>query len=233
MYAPNHKLREPWRFVLAIEEGQTRYVDALMELLTARGQFETKTSEQRQQAEQKLREVPVYLTVLCQVQGTPDQQLEDTLATAAMIQNLQLVATERGLGCCWKSGKHWFTPEYASIVNVSGHHAIGHVRYSTAGGNTLENTQPLHFKSRTGDLALAHNWNLVNADSLKHLLEAEGASFQTTRKWTGSRRHSNRLASPRSTCQTENVPKGQVDALLRGAHSASYPCSRQSSPNSK
>ncbi len=25
MYAPNHKLREPWRFVLAIEEGQTRY----------------------------------------------------------------------------------------------------------------------------------------------------------------------------------------------------------------
>ncbi len=119
MYAPNHKLREPWRFVLAIEEGQTRYVDALMELLTARGQFETKTSEQRQQAEQKLREVPVYLTVLCQVQGTPDQQLEDTLATAAMIQNLQLVATERGLGCCWKSGKHWFTPEYSSIVHAS------------------------------------------------------------------------------------------------------------------
>jgi len=119
IYAPNHKLREPWRFVLAIEDGQTRYVDALMELLTARGQFKTKTSEQRQQAEQKLREVPVYLTVLCQVQGTPDQQLEDTLATAAMIQNLQLVATERGLGCCWKSGKHWFTPEYASLVDAS------------------------------------------------------------------------------------------------------------------
>lgn len=119
IYAPNHKLREPWRFVLAIEDGQTRYVDALMELLTARGQFETKTSEQRQQAEQKLREVPVYLTVLCQVQGTPDQQLEDTLATAAMIQNLQLVATERGLGCCWKSGKHWFTLEYASLVDAS------------------------------------------------------------------------------------------------------------------
>ncbi|KTR27391.1 nitroreductase [Exiguobacterium indicum] len=119
IYAPNHKLREPWRFVLAIEDGQTRYVDALTELLTARGQFETKTSEQRQQAEQKLREVPVYLTVLCQVQGTPDQQLEDTLATAAMIQNLQLVATERGLGCCWKSGKHWFTPEYASLVDAS------------------------------------------------------------------------------------------------------------------
>ncbi|MGI1805933.1 nitroreductase family protein [Exiguobacterium sp. TDN 0502] len=119
IYAPNHKLREPWRFVLAIEEGQKRYVDALMELLTARGQFETKTPEQRQQAEQKLREVPVYLTVLCATQGTPDQQLEDTLATAAMIQNLQLLATERGLGCCWKSGKHWFTPEYATLVHAT------------------------------------------------------------------------------------------------------------------
>ncbi|MGL6103426.1 MAG: amidophosphoribosyltransferase, partial [Exiguobacterium acetylicum] len=67
-----------------------------------------------------------------------------------------------------------------TLTNLNGHHAIGHVRYSTAGGNTLENTQPLHFKSRTGDLALAHNGNLVNADSLKHLLEAEGAIFQTT-----------------------------------------------------
>jgi len=67
-----------------------------------------------------------------------------------------------------------------TLTNLKGHHAIGHVRYSTAGGNTLENTQPLHFKSRTGDLALAHNGNLVNADSLKHLLEAEGAIFQTT-----------------------------------------------------
>ncbi len=66
------------------------------------------------------------------------------------------------------------------LATLSGHHAIGHVRYSTAGGNTLENTQPLHFKSKTGDLALAHNGNLVNADSLKHLLEAEGAIFQTT-----------------------------------------------------
>lgn len=119
IYAPNHKLREPWRFVLAMEDGQTRYVDSLMELLTARGQFETKTIEQRQQAEQRLREVPVYLTIFCQEQGTPDQQLEDILATAAMIQNLQLVATERGLGCCWKSGKHWFTPEYASLVGAS------------------------------------------------------------------------------------------------------------------
>lgn len=68
----------------------------------------------------------------------------------------------------------------ATLDTLIGHHAIGHVRYSTAGGNTLENVQPLHFKSLTGDLAMAHNGNLVNANELKHMLEAEGAIFQTT-----------------------------------------------------
>lgn len=67
-----------------------------------------------------------------------------------------------------------------SLDTLTGNHAIGHVRYSTAGGNTLENVQPLHFKSLTGDLAMAHNGNLVNANELKHMLEAEGAIFQTT-----------------------------------------------------
>ena len=67
-----------------------------------------------------------------------------------------------------------------SLDALTGHHAIGHVRYSTAGGNTLENVQPFHFKSLTGDLAMAHNGNLVNANELKHMLEAEGAIFQTT-----------------------------------------------------
>ncbi len=67
-----------------------------------------------------------------------------------------------------------------SLDGLTGNHAIGHVRYSTAGGNTLENVQPLHFKSLTGDLAMAHNGNLVNANELKHMLEAEGAIFQTT-----------------------------------------------------
>ena len=65
-----------------------------------------------------------------------------------------------------------------SLDALTGHHAIGHVRYSTAGGNTLENVQPLHFKSLTGDLAMAHNGNLVNANELKHMLEAEVRFFR-------------------------------------------------------
>lgn len=66
------------------------------------------------------------------------------------------------------------------IKNMPGKGAIGHVRYTTAGGSSLLNVQPFVFNSTTGSLALAHNGNLVNANALKHQLERQGSIFQTT-----------------------------------------------------
>lgn len=66
------------------------------------------------------------------------------------------------------------------IETLHGNGAIGHVRYSTAGGGGLANTQPLLFNSQTGSLALAHNGNLVNANTLKRELETQGSIFHTT-----------------------------------------------------
>nr|WP_286201243.1 class II glutamine amidotransferase [Bacillus sp. ISL-4] len=40
---------------------------------------------------------------------------------------------------------------------------IGHVRYSTSGESLLQNAHPLVFKYSKGDLAVAHNGNLINA----------------------------------------------------------------------
>lgn len=66
------------------------------------------------------------------------------------------------------------------IEDLQGTGAIGHVRYATAGGGGYENVQPLLFQSQNGGLALAHNGNLVNADSLRNQLEAQGSIFQTS-----------------------------------------------------
>ncbi|WLR51096.1 amidophosphoribosyltransferase [Bacillus tianshenii] len=66
------------------------------------------------------------------------------------------------------------------LQHLTGKAAIGHVRYSTAGGGGYENVQPLLFRSQTGSLALAHNGNLVNANALKHQLEGQGSIFQTS-----------------------------------------------------
>jgi amidophosphoribosyltransferase len=63
---------------------------------------------------------------------------------------------------------------------LKGHVAVGHVRYSTAGGSRACNAQPLMANYRGGNMAVAHNGNLTNADELARALEANGAIFQST-----------------------------------------------------
>jgi amidophosphoribosyltransferase len=57
---------------------------------------------------------------------------------------------------------------------------IGHVRYSTKGGNRLENVQPIHVTCNKGEIALAHNGNISNVDAIKQELFDEGSIFQTS-----------------------------------------------------
>lgn len=71
-----------------------------------------------------------------------------------------------------------FDPD--QLATKIGNAAIGHVRYSTSGSSILANAQPLFAKSVLGDIALAHNGNLVNAKFLRQQLELEGAVFQTS-----------------------------------------------------
>src|SRR5687767_2367089 len=53
-----------------------------------------------------------------------------------------------------------FTQE--RLARLPGDIAIGHVRYSTAGGSMLCNAQPIVASTSKGPIALAHNGNLIN-----------------------------------------------------------------------
>ncbi|MBW5445691.1 amidophosphoribosyltransferase [Cohnella sp. CFH 77786] len=66
------------------------------------------------------------------------------------------------------------------IASLPGDRSIGHVRYSTAGESKLANAQPLVFKYRGGDLAVATNGNIVNAPQIRRELESQGSIFQTS-----------------------------------------------------
>jgi len=66
------------------------------------------------------------------------------------------------------------------INRLSGNIAIGHDRYSTAGESEKQNAQPLVVRYKDGSIALAHNGNLVNADSMREILENDGVIFQTS-----------------------------------------------------
>src|SRR5271154_7049203 len=70
-----------------------------------------------------------------------------------------------------------FSPK--DLAALPGDRAIGHVRYSTAGGSHLRNAQPFAVEYARGSLAVAHNGNLTNHLELRERLEVRGSIFQS------------------------------------------------------
>src|SRR5947207_2607749 len=67
-----------------------------------------------------------------------------------------------------------------ALESMPGHLAIGHTRYSTAGESKLQNAQPILIDCAHGQIAIAHNGNLVNARDLRDQLVRDGSIFQTS-----------------------------------------------------
>lgn len=65
------------------------------------------------------------------------------------------------------------------IQAINGDSAIGHVRYSTAGSSQIENAQPILITCQHGQIAVAHNGNLVNAMAVRQELEKDGSIFNS------------------------------------------------------
>ncbi|MCY3882409.1 MAG: amidophosphoribosyltransferase [Dehalococcoidia bacterium] len=68
------------------------------------------------------------------------------------------------------------------LARLQGHIAIGHTRYSTAGGSLARNAQPIVVRDRESgsEIAVAHNGNLVNADVLREDVAAMGVELHGT-----------------------------------------------------
>ena len=101
------------------------------------------------------------------------------------------------------------------ISNLKGDIAIGHVRYSTAGGSVPENAQPIVTQYSKGTLSIAHNGNLTNANELKRKLEDKGAIFHTT---TDSEVIAYLIAQKRSTSPSVEEAVKEVMGLIRGGY---------------
>ena len=101
------------------------------------------------------------------------------------------------------------------IKNLKGDIAIGHVRYSTAGGSVPENAQPIVTQYSKGTLSIAHNGNLTNAIELKKALEDKGAIFHTT---TDSEVIAYLIASKRSSTPSVEEAVKEVMGLIKGGY---------------
>ena len=68
----------------------------------------------------------------------------------------------------------------SDFEKLNGHLSIGHVRYATAGGRTIENAQPFLNTFKLGSIALAHNGQLVNHNKIREILEDNGSTFSSS-----------------------------------------------------
>ncbi|MDP7530547.1 MAG: amidophosphoribosyltransferase [Candidatus Scalindua sp.] len=72
-----------------------------------------------------------------------------------------------------------FSPE--SLHRIKNPHAIGHVRYSTFGSSdNIDNVQPMVVLYSKGEVAIAHNGQLLDASKLRNDYEQHGSIFHTT-----------------------------------------------------
>jgi len=92
--------------------------------------------------------------------------------------------------------------------------AIGHVRYSTTGSSNPLNAQPFLSEYSRGQVAVAHNGNLINASLLRDEYEAYGHIFKST---NDTEIIVHLLAKP--THVTKPDPLGHVLKHLQGAFS--------------
>lgn len=114
---------------------------------------------------------------------------------AARMTHLGLFALqhrgEEAAGICSSDGKDLHLYKNKGLVGevfhdelimdkLPGNIAIGHVRYSTTGSSSMINAQPFKVDYSRGQIAIAHNGNLVNAQILRAQLEAYGSIFSST-----------------------------------------------------
>ncbi|MDD5134913.1 MAG: class II glutamine amidotransferase, partial [Phycisphaerae bacterium] len=92
--------------------------------------------------------------------------------------------------------------------------AIGHVRYSTTGSRNLANAQPILSEYSRGQVAVAHNGNLINASLLRDEYEAYGHIFKST---NDTEIIVHLLAKPSHVSKPD--PLGHVLNHLQGAYS--------------
>lgn len=67
-----------------------------------------------------------------------------------------------------------------TLAYLRGHMAIGHTRYSTTGASKIYNAQPIACLSEHGDVAVAHNGNLINTEELRQDLLSRGIELEGT-----------------------------------------------------
>lgn len=118
-WAQNHRMSEPWRFVILGPESQ-RAIAAIsgdVLLQTARADAET-LAKMRADAEAKILSKPRIVAVTCCLCGDREVEQEDYAAVACAVQIIQLAAWGLGLGMQWSTSRFTTAPKTCELLGV-------------------------------------------------------------------------------------------------------------------
>jgi nitroreductase len=121
LLAPNHKLTEPWRFILVGPETQRQLADISAAHAASKakpGSDAASIRQLEQKTRNKLLAKPTVVVVLCQKSDDAIRAKEDQCAVAAAMQNIQLAAWSQGIGSKWSTGKVIRVAETAALLGI-------------------------------------------------------------------------------------------------------------------
>lgn len=116
IWAPNHGNRNPWRFVLAAEENYQQFLNVLRDFAIPKWKELDDETLTRQMS--KFTKASAALFVIVPEDPRQKQRLEDFAAASSLIQNIQLLTWDKGMGTCWKTPGFIEDPKFRAVLNV-------------------------------------------------------------------------------------------------------------------
>ncbi|WP_285768600.1 nitroreductase [Peribacillus sp. SI8-4] len=131
-WAPNHKMTQPWRFIVVHGESRLKLAEATRAFMAGKEKDPEKKKEAGQRGFNKLNGVPMLVAVIMEENPNPMVREEDYAATSALIQNFSLLAWEQGIGMIWETYGMIHSKEFREALDVKpGEKIVGslHVGY--------------------------------------------------------------------------------------------------------
>lgn len=116
VWAPNHQLRQPWRFIVACGKELEDLYSVLKEFAIPK--WKELSEEDLEKQMKKFTNPGGYVFVVVPEDARQKERLEDYAAASMLVQNIQLLAWDRGIGSCWKTPAFLDNPSFRKELGV-------------------------------------------------------------------------------------------------------------------
>lgn len=112
-WAPDHGVREPWRFILCLENGKENLLEAMLAYNS-----QCKKPKNPEKVRAKIMGPSAHLLVINNAESNQKKWEENFGAASALIQNFQLCAWEQGIGMIWKTGGYVDSDVFKEAMHI-------------------------------------------------------------------------------------------------------------------